>query len=136
EVVYRFTVREKRHGKDFTKVNTFERTAYKRNGSEWEPLDRKSAEDILGMSYVNFRRTIIIPEGKFQEFLQLGDKARTDMLKEIFDLSRYEFFLQTTSLERKNKDAIHLLKGQLLQFESIEKSYLDEKDLNLKQLKE
>ena len=136
EVVYRFTVRGKRHGKDFTKVNTFERTAYKRNGFEWEPLDMKSAEEILGLSYVNFRRTIIIPQGKFQEFLQLGDKARTDMLKEIFDLSRYEFFLQTTSLERKNKDAIHLLKGQLLQFESIEKSYLDEKELNLKQLKE
>src|SRR5690606_39496676 len=74
EVVYRFTVRGKRHGKDFTKVNTFERTAYKRNGFEWEPLDMKSAEEILGLSYVNFRRTIIIPQGKFQEFLQLGDK--------------------------------------------------------------
>lgn len=135
ESIYRFTVRGKRHGKDFTKVGTYERSAYKLNGESWEPLELKSAEDVLGLSYVNFRRTIIIPQGKFQEFLQLGDKARTDMLKEIFDLSKYEFFFQTTSLERKNKDAINLLQGQLLQFADIEKSYLDEKELNLKHLK-
>lgn len=132
--IYRFTVRGKRHGKDFTKVGTFERSSYKLEGGQWVPLELKSAEEVLGLSYVNFRRTIIIPQGKFQEFLQLGDKARTDMLKEIFDLSKYEFFHQTANLERKNKDAIHVLQGQLLQFESIEKAYLDEKELRLRQI--
>src|SRR3546814_6233284 len=71
---------------------------------EWLPLEHTSAESILGLSYENFRRTIIIPQGKFQEFLQLGDKARTDMLKEIFNLNKYEFFYQTASLERKNNE--------------------------------
>lgn len=134
DFIYRFTVRGKRHGKDFTKVGTFERSSYKLEGGQWVPLELKSAEEVLGLSYVNFRRTIIIPQGKFQEFLQLGDKARTDMLKEIFDLSKYEFFHQTANLERKNKDAIHVLQGQLLQFESIEKAYLDEKELRLRQI--
>lgn len=136
ESVYRFTVRGKRHGKDFTKVGTFERKAYKLVDDGWLPVELKSAEEVIGLSYVNFRRTIIIPQGKFQEFLQLGDKSRTDMLKEIFDLSKFEFFLQTASLDRKNKDAVQHLQGQLKHFEAIDKASLDEKEEGLKRLQE
>src|SRR5690606_40453452 len=83
-----FIVKGKRHGKDFERVNTFDRAGYEWNNEEWKPLESSLAESILGLSYDNFRRTIIIPQGKFQEFLQLGHSNRTQMLKEIFQLEK------------------------------------------------
>lgn len=136
EVEYRFTVRGKRNSKDFDKVNTLERKAYQRINTEWKPLESASAEAIIGLSYDNFRRTIIIPQGKFQEFLQLGDKARTDMLKEIFQLNKYEFFYQTTALEKKNKESIDGLLGLLSEFDSINQENIQEKQNDVQKLSE
>jgi exonuclease SbcC len=136
DIEYRFIVRGKRNGKDFTKVNTFDRSSYKYVNDAWLPLESTSAEAILGLSYENFRRTIIIPQGKFQEFLQLGDKARTDMLKEIFNLNKYEFFYQTASLERKNNDNLQNLKGQLSHYDNLIKEAIEVKENDVRQLKE
>lgn len=133
---FRFMVRGKRHGKDFNKVNTFERSAYKYVNDEWMPLENTSAESVLGLSYENFRRTIIIPQGRFQEFLQLGDKARTDMLKEIFNLNKYEFFYQTTNLERKNNEELQHLEGQLLHFDAVNKEGISLKEQQVLDLSE
>lgn len=116
---YRFVVKGKRHGKKFDKVNTFDRAAYVWMKNVWQPLADTNAENILELSYDNFRRTIIIPQGKFQEFLQLTDKSRTDMLKDIFQLDKYEFFYQTASLEKKNNASIQLLLGKLSSFDLV-----------------
>jgi len=116
---YRFIVRGKRNPKNFEKVNTLERTAYKQENNGWIPLESASGEDIIGLSYDNFRRTIIIPQGKFQEFLQLKEKDRTDMLKEIFSLDRFDFFFQTSALERKNSHAMLDLQGQLKMYAEL-----------------
>lgn len=123
EKIYRFLVKGKRHGKKFEKVNTFDRTTYIDVNGSWQPMIESTAEHILGLSYDNFRRTIIIPQGKFQEFLQLTDKARTDMLKDIFQLDKYEFFQQTSSLERKNNESLQLLKGRLAFFDNVTKEH-------------
>ncbi len=136
EQEYRFTVRGKRNGKDFAKVNTFDRAAYKKSGAGWQPLESSNADEILGLSYDNFRRTVIIPQGKFQEFLQLGDKARTDMLKEIFQLDKYEFFYQTAALEKKNNEAIQLLDGQLIHYHEVNAEGIAAKEIAVNQLNE
>src|SRR5690606_15643360 len=73
------------------------------------------------------RRTNIIPQGRFQEFLQLGDKARTDMLKEIFHLDKYEFFEQTVSLQKKNDELLSQLAGQLSHYEEVNSEWIEEK---------
>jgi len=132
---YRFLVRGKRHGKKFEKVNTFDRTAYVDDNGSWQPIAESTTEHILGLSYDNFRRTIIIPQGKFQEFLQLTDKARTDMLKDIFQLDKYEFFQQTSSLERKNNERLQLLKGQLAFFDNVTKEHVEAGEQQLSMLK-
>lgn len=116
---YRFVVRGKRNPKNFEKVNTLERSAYKESNNEWIPLESASGENVIGLSYDNFRRTIIIPQGKFQEFLQLKEKDRTDMLKEIFSLDKYDFFFQSASLEKKNSHAMLDLQGQLKMYSEL-----------------
>lgn len=128
---YRFTVRGKRHGKDFGQVGTFKRAAYKLVNHIWEPIESVNAESIIGLSYQNFHRTIIIPQGKFQEFLQLGHAARTEMLKEIFQLDRFEFYHQTSALEKSNTEKVNILQGQLLQFEQINPQIIQEKETSL-----
>ncbi len=133
---YRFTVKGKRHGKDFAQVGTFKRAAYKLVNHNWEPLEITNAESIIGLSYQNFHRTIIIPQGKFQEFLQLGEAERTKMLKEIFQLDRFEFYHQTSTLEKANSDKIHMLQGQLIQFEQINNDIIKDKEIILQQLDE
>ena len=125
---YRFYVQSKRHGKDFDTVRSHSRHAYVKNNGSWEPLGSITAESITGLTYDNFRRTIIIPQGKFQEFLQLSDKDRTQMMKEIFSLEKYEFYRQTASLEKKNNDQKSNLEGKLSHYADITKDSLKEKE--------
>jgi exonuclease SbcC len=116
---YKFIVEGKRNSKRFDDVKTFQRRAFVQENNEWNPLETTSAESIIGLSYDNFRRTIIIPQGKFQEFLQLKDKERTEMLKEIFNLSKFDYFYQITSLGSSNDKAKEKLLGQLSHYESL-----------------
>jgi exonuclease SbcC len=133
EQIYRFTIKGKRNGKQFDTVGAFQRSAYKLNAGNWEPIEI-DAETIIGLSYKNFRRTIIIPQGKFQEFLQLGDKDRTDMLKEIFQLEKFEFSPQTVALERKNDAEMQELSGRLNQLGEVTEEEVQSKSETLKQL--
>lgn len=65
---YLVEVQGKRHKKDFSSVGQYTRRMFKKVKGEWQPAETP-VEEIIGLSYENFRRTIIIPQGKFQEFL-------------------------------------------------------------------
>ena len=99
---YRFTFDVKRNKNSFDKIGTPERGGYIEKAGEWVPLfDRDSsvtAEDIIGLSYDNFRRTVIVPQGRFQEFLHLEKGKRTEMLMELFQLDRFDLYSKTASL--------------------------------------
>lgn len=123
---YRFTVNGKRNKKNFEKTEPFVRKAYQKANGDWLPVEPSSAPEIIGLSYNNFRRTIIIPQGQFQEFLQLGPKDRTQMLKELFNLGKYELFYKTAALEKKNNEKIQNIEGQLLQLEDGDQVKIDE----------
>lgn len=99
---YRYTVNGKRSNKHFEKVGTLERAAFVYEAEAWAPIPIDSTEEIIGLSYENFKRTIIIPQGKFQEFLQLTETDRTRMLREIFNLGKFELYQRTSQLDKKN----------------------------------
>jgi exonuclease SbcC len=100
---YRFMVQGQRNSKKFEDVKKLDRTAYHLKNGEWESIPEDSAEEITGLNYNNFHRTIIIPQGKFQEFLQLGSKERTDMLRELFNLNKFELFGRVADMQRNNE---------------------------------
>ena len=120
QTAYRATVKGKRNSKKFEDVKALERTAYKKAGKEWHPIEVETLEQAIGLSYDNFKRTIIIPQGQFQEFLQLGNKDRTQMMKELFNLGKFEFYYKVTSLESKNNARKQNAEGQLQQLGTIE----------------
>jgi exonuclease SbcC len=112
---YRFTVRGKRNSKNFKEVKTFERKAYIWQEERWVPLaENESTESIIGLSYDNFRRTIIIPQGRFQEFIELRDAERTRMMKELFQLEKYDLSRNVGSLTKQNDLALSHVEGQLI----------------------
>lgn len=113
--LYRFTVKGKRNSKNFKEVKTFERKAYKWVDEAWVPLpDEENAEQIIGLSYDNFRRTIIIPQGRFQEFIELKDAERTRMMKELFQLEKYDLSRKVGTLSKQNDLELSNLDGQLM----------------------
>ncbi len=124
---WRFIVEGKRAGNDFETVRTFSRRILVKKDGEWQAVEDADPAVITGLSYDNFRRTIIIPQGKFQEFLQLGDTDRTRMLKEIFDLDKYEFSLQTKALIKRGTERRENLDGQLLQYENTNQEAINQK---------
>lgn len=44
---------------------------------------------LIGLSYDDFTRSVILPQGKFSQFLLLANKERRDMLERLFKLEKY-----------------------------------------------
>ena len=120
QTAYQAVVKGRRNGKKFEEVKTLERSAYRNEGGNWIPIEPEQLEKAIGLSYDNFKRTIIIPQGQFQEFLQLGNKDRTQMMKELFNLEKFELYYKVVSLENKNNSQKENLDGQLKQLGAID----------------
>jgi len=121
---FRFIVRSKRSASNFNEVRIAGRDVYKEKGEDWIPVDDEPVE-IIGLSYDNFRRTTIIPQGKFQEFLHLGDSDRTRMLREIFGLHKFELYHKTSQVERKYLDQKERITGQLSQLGDLNEQEIE-----------
>ena len=89
---YRSIVTGRRNSKRFDDVKALVRKAYKKEGDDWIPIENERLEEAVGLSYENFKRTIIIPQGQFQDFLQLEKTKRTRMMKELFNLDKIELY--------------------------------------------
>ncbi|MDQ6813395.1 MAG: AAA family ATPase [Bacteroidota bacterium] len=129
---YKFTVSARRNSKHFGDGGKIERLAYVWENS-WIPTEL-NAEKILGLSYDNFKRTIIIPQGKFQEFLQLKDTERVQMLKEIFSLEKFELSPRVAALSKENELKVSNLHGQMQALPLNDEQLLNEKQTQLKEL--
>ncbi|PXW08789.1 exonuclease SbcC [Chryseobacterium sp. CBTAP 102] len=109
----------KRNSKKFEEVKPNAVTFYENINGKWLPLDHSNAESIIGLSYSNFKRTIIIPQGQFKEFLELGAAERTNMMKEIFNLQKFDLQNNVSALNVRNRSELDQLEGQLKGFEEI-----------------
>ncbi len=131
---YRSMVKGRRNSKKFDDVKTFERAAYKISNGTVAPIEIEELQKVIGLSYENFKRTIIIPQGKFQEFLQLGNKDRTQMMKELFNLEKFELFYKVVALEARNSKQIQMHQGQLMQLGEVKPEQLEAVKLKLKEV--
>lgn len=134
--VFRITREMKRNSKNFDIVRTPTVQFYQKDGDNWLPLDHSDAESIIGLSYINFRRTIIIPQGQFKEFLELGATDRTTMMKEIFELHRFDLQNKVSAMISENKSLLDKVSGRLMEFESVNEEDIGNKGTALRQLQE
>ncbi|KIC61604.1 AAA family ATPase [Chryseobacterium taiwanense] len=116
---YRATREFRRNSKNFEDVKTSNVVFYEWKNENWIPLEHSNSEELIGLSYANFKRTIIIPQGQFKEFLELGATERTNMMKEIFSLQRFDLQNNVSTLNIKNRSELDQLEGQLKGFEEV-----------------
>jgi len=132
---FKFVAQWKRR-KNFEETTVIERTAYEWKNEAWIPLESADAGKITNLSYPNFRRTIIIPQGQFKEFLELRGKDRSEMMKEIFMLNKFDLGPKVSSLQVGNNRKLENLRGALSGFESISAEALTLKKQELEEAKE
>lgn len=117
--IFRITRTFKRNSKRFEDIKPATVVFYEKTHNDWLPLNHTNAQKITGLSYENFKRTIIIPQGKFKEFIELGAKDRTQMMKEIFNLNKYDLFDKVAALNSANLSFLNQLEGKLSGYEDV-----------------
>ena len=99
-----------------------------------EVLAEKSGEvtnaviRVIGLNYEDFSRSVVLPQGKFSEFLSLTGKDRRNMLERIFHLEQYGQSFSARVKKRADLEAGKLreIEAKLSVYQGIdEKTYLE-----------
>lgn len=118
---YRFQFENKR--KKNGEVDTPSHTRYQWVSEAWVPVTA-STESLLRLSYDHFKRTVILPQGKFMEFLQLGDKDRSAMFQDLFQLDRFDLEQRRARLAARNEAELSHVKGQMVMLAEVDENVL------------
>lgn len=88
----------------------------------------KECKEIIGLGLEDFTRTVVLPQGKFSEFLKLEGKQRREMLERLFNLQEYGEKLGSKLSKEMNKEKTNYnqLLGELKGYEEVSKERLDE----------
>lgn len=82
---------------ELLKAPRLNRMLYSKNGDELNPLDKK-VEDILGLSFDQFCKTIVLNQGQFAKFLSSSFSERKNILERLYQgdlLERISPFLKS-----------------------------------------
>ena len=93
-------------------------------------LTTKKCEEIIGLKREDFLRTVVLPQGKFSEFLKLTGANRNQMLERLFNLSEYGEGLRgklknSTEIE---KSSLNRIEGELSGIGAVEPADLQKQD--------
>lgn len=72
-------------------------------------------EELTGLEIDDFTRAVVLPQGKFAEFLMLKGRDRIPMLERIFSLAEYG-----EKLNRRLKEKVDLTQGELDKIKSYQ----------------
>ncbi len=124
----------KRNPKNFDDIRPAEHTFYEKIDGNWEPISAR-AEEIVGMKKEHFKQTIIIPQGKFREFIDQKPLDQAKMMKELFGLERFDLSFKTGILLKAVKEQKIRLETQLQGLEGFSEEVLTEKQSKFSELK-
>lgn len=93
---------------------------------------------IIGLKVEDFTRSVVLPQGKFNEFLKLGGKDRRDMLERIFALEKYgtKLYDKIRGIRNENLKTQSELQGEMKGYDSVSEDAQKEIVNSLSQLKE
>jgi exonuclease SbcC len=73
----------------------------------------KKIEDILGLDFAAFSRSVMLPQGKFAEFLHAAGSERRAMIKSLFGLGVLDRMRGLVTVKTKDiEDNLNILKGR------------------------
>ena len=76
---------------------------------------------IIGLKVEDFTRSVVLPQGKFNEFLKLTGKERRNMLERIFALEKYgsKLYDKIRVVRNENLKTISVLEGEMKGYENV-----------------
>ncbi len=105
-------------------------------------------QEIIGLTMDDFTRSVVLPQGKFNEFLKLTGKARTEMLERLFGLEEYgnrlssklrmeksSYLKQMDSIDDQIKGKGEDVSREILEKKKEERKVLEDKKRELLQTK-
>ena len=113
--LFRFELKRK---KVFEETNSPKRSVYKKVNGEWQAEENAQPDKIIGMKDEHFSKVVIIPQGKFKQFIEEAGKARTDMLQEIFGLNEYDLSDKIKEFVTESTNLLNQKQGELKNFEA------------------
>ncbi|MEX2511478.1 MAG: SMC family ATPase [Cyclobacteriaceae bacterium] len=125
----------KRNAKNFDELKPADHTFYEKTSDQLIPISLR-AEEIIGMKKEHFKQTVIIPQGKFREFIDLTPGPRAEMMKELFGLERFDLAGKTGKLLKIVKEHKIRLETILNGLSEISEEKLSEKINTFKALSE
>jgi exonuclease SbcC len=137
EQLYKFVYEAKRHAKKHHEIGAGERRMFKWDGEEWTPIGNEKddvailSKQILGLDYENFKRTIIIPQNQFREFLELSPTDRTKMMNQLFKLDQYDLAGRTGKLSKANDEEFSELRGLMASLEEVTPEVIEQAQLDV-----
>lgn len=80
---------------------------------------KSKVEQIIGLTADDFTRSVVLPQGKFSEFLKLTGKERRNMLERIFRLEKFGKNLgeRIRHSRREKTDSLNFLTGKINSYE-------------------
>lgn len=99
---------------------------------------QKQVEKIIGLTVDDFTRSVVLPQGKFSDFLRLTGKEKRDMLERIFALEKYGKNLidKIKKVRNENIKEENILLGELKKYDGISEEGLKLQEANIKELLE
>lgn len=89
-------------------------------------------QDIIGLNSEDFQRTVVLPQGKFSDFLKLEGNERSKMLERLFGLEEYGDQLTFRLKRKREAEELQMadVEGQLKTYDGIsENSLLEQQDV-------
>ncbi|SKB47049.1 exonuclease SbcC [Acetoanaerobium noterae] len=98
----------------------------------------KKCEAIIGLKKDDFLRTVVLPQGKFSEFLKLDGADRRNMLERLFNLYEYgdELRKKLSNSMDIEKSKLTRLEGELSGIGAVEPDDLQNQEILVKSKKE
>lgn len=117
---------------------------YDRDGNQEQIIEgRTSVENelqnnIIGLNFNDFIRTVVLPQGKFSEFLTLTGAGRNEMLERILGLEDYGEKLNRKTKKKKDdiNQELNKIQGELNRYDGVSKEGLEQLNKELFELSE
>ena len=134
EVAFDFTVGSRWYRAVRRTGKTTESGLSELEGDEWiqdtsgSELLTKRIERLLGLDFDSFTKTVVLPQGKYAEFLISEPKKRRDLLAHILELGVYaDVAERAKDVAGQAKARVETLQETLVQYAGISRDQLEQK---------
>lgn len=122
---YLCRIHAKRDKKKSTEVK-IQREVFLNDQNEWIPSSITDGEEILGITYEDFKKTIVLQQQDFLGFISAAPKENTETLMRLFQLERFDMYSTVDQLEKSEANTFYTLERDLQQLEGVNEEVLAE----------